>query len=50
MIGHSLGIGHANRLVELAHILDKLYGPVVCAGIDTDVDYKYPKGELQWSS
>lgn len=33
--------------VELAHILDKLYGPVVCAGIDTDVDYKYPKGQLR---
>lgn len=31
-------------LVELAHIMEKLYGPVACAGIDTDVEYKYPKG------
>ncbi|KAK5982504.1 hypothetical protein GCK32_008340 [Trichostrongylus colubriformis] len=30
--------------VELAHIMDRLYGSVACAGIDTDVEYKYPKG------
>lgn len=33
-----------NFLVELAHIMDRLYGPVACAGIDTDIEYKYPKG------
>ncbi|VDM29353.1 unnamed protein product, partial [Toxocara canis] len=30
--------------LELAHIMDRLYGSVACAGIDTDVEYKYPKG------
>lgn len=24
--------------------MDRLYGNVGCAGIDTDVEYKYPKG------
>lgn len=24
--------------------MDRLYGSVSCAGIDTDVEYKYPKG------
>ncbi|KAK6010854.1 hypothetical protein OSTOST_24079, partial [Ostertagia ostertagi] len=24
--------------------MDRLYGSVACAGIDTDVEYKYPKG------
>ncbi|GMR43089.1 hypothetical protein PMAYCL1PPCAC_13284, partial [Pristionchus mayeri] len=38
------GVPRPIRAVELAHIMDKLYGSVVCAGIDTDLEYKYPKG------
>ncbi|CAJ0932396.1 unnamed protein product, partial [Mesorhabditis belari] len=38
------GVPRPIRAVELAHIMDRLYGPVSCAGIDTDVEYKYPKG------
>ncbi|KJH45317.1 hypothetical protein DICVIV_08634 [Dictyocaulus viviparus] len=38
------GVPRPIRAVELAHIMDRLYGSVACAGIDTDVEYKYPKG------
>uniref|UniRef100_A0A915CV73 Cytoplasmic polyadenylation element-binding protein 1 n=1 Tax=Ditylenchus dipsaci TaxID=166011 RepID=A0A915CV73_9BILA len=38
------GVPRPIKAVELAHIMDRMYGPVACAGIDTDVDYKYPKG------
>ena len=31
-------------LVELAMIMDRLYGGVCYAGIDTDPELKYPKG------
>ncbi|KAK6039083.1 hypothetical protein COOONC_23412, partial [Cooperia oncophora] len=37
------GVPRPIRAVELAHIMDRLYGSVACAGIDTDVEYKYPK-------
>ena len=33
-----------NLLVELAMIMDRLYGGVCYAGIDTDPELKYPKG------
>ena len=32
------------NLVELAMIMDRLYGGVCYAGIDTDPELKYPKG------
>jgi len=32
------------RLVELAMIMDRLYGGVCYAGIDTDPELRYPKG------
>uniref|UniRef100_A0A0K0D4W1 CEBP_ZZ domain-containing protein n=1 Tax=Angiostrongylus cantonensis TaxID=6313 RepID=A0A0K0D4W1_ANGCA len=32
------------RLVDLAHIMDRLFGNVAYAGIDTDFKYKYPRG------
>ncbi|MFH4974296.1 hypothetical protein AB6A40_001005 [Gnathostoma spinigerum] len=38
------GVPRPIKAVELAHIMDQLYGSVACAGIDTDVEYKYPKG------
>ncbi|VDO27358.1 unnamed protein product [Onchocerca flexuosa] len=38
------GVPRPIKAVELAHIMDRLYGSVGCAGIDTDVEYKYPKG------
>ncbi|CAG9534723.1 unnamed protein product [Cercopithifilaria johnstoni] len=38
------GVPRPIKAVELAHIMDGLYGSVGCAGIDTDVEYKYPKG------
>ncbi|VDN07072.1 unnamed protein product [Thelazia callipaeda] len=38
------GVPRPIKAVELAHIMDHLYGSVGCAGIDTDVEYKYPKG------
>uniref|UniRef100_A0A0M3HF10 Cytoplasmic polyadenylation element-binding protein 1 n=1 Tax=Ascaris lumbricoides TaxID=6252 RepID=A0A0M3HF10_ASCLU len=38
------GVPRPIKAVELAHIMDRLYGSVACAGIDTDVEYKYPKG------
>ena len=31
-------------IVELAMIMDRLYGGVCYAGIDTDPELKYPKG------
>ena len=31
-------------VVELAMIMDRLYGGVCYAGIDTDPELKYPKG------
>lgn len=31
-------------VVELASIIERLYGGVCYAGIDTDPDLKYPKG------
>lgn len=34
----------AAALVELAMIMDRLYGGVCYAGIDTDPELKYPKG------
>ena len=33
-----------NYLVELAMIMDRLYGGVCYAGIDTDPELRYPKG------
>lgn len=33
-----------SHLVELAMIMDRLYGGVCYAGIDTDPELKYPKG------
>ncbi|KAJ1370695.1 p21-activated kinase 1 [Parelaphostrongylus tenuis] len=38
------GVPRPIRAVELAHIMDRLCGSVACAGIDTDVEYKYTKG------
>uniref|UniRef100_A0A0R3S4K3 Cytoplasmic polyadenylation element-binding protein 1 n=1 Tax=Elaeophora elaphi TaxID=1147741 RepID=A0A0R3S4K3_9BILA len=38
------GVPRPIKAVELAHIMDRLYGSVGCAGIDTDIEYKYPKG------
>ena len=35
---------HPFFLVELAMIMDRLYGGVCYAGIDTDPELKYPKG------
>lgn len=35
---------HFFSLVELAMIMDRLYGGVCYAGIDTDPELKYPKG------
>ena len=32
-----------NQAVELAMIMDRLYGGVCYAGIDTDPELKYPK-------
>ncbi|KAJ1370688.1 Cytoplasmic polyadenylation element binding protein [Parelaphostrongylus tenuis] len=34
------GVPRPIRAVELAHIMDRLYGSVACAGIDTDVEYE----------
>lgn len=33
----------SSTLVELAMIMDRLYGGVCYAGIDTDPELKYPK-------
>lgn len=37
-------IKHFVLVVELAMIMDRLYGGVCYAGIDTDPELKYPKG------
>ena len=37
-------IYHVYIVVELAMIMDRLYGGVCYAGIDTDPELKYPKG------
>lgn len=34
---------HSIKTVELAMIMDRLYGGVCYAGIDTDPELKYPK-------
>lgn len=39
-----LSISYFLLLVELAMIMDRLYGGVCYAGIDTDPELKYPKG------
>uniref|UniRef100_A0A8C5DL89 RRM domain-containing protein n=1 Tax=Gouania willdenowi TaxID=441366 RepID=A0A8C5DL89_GOUWI len=38
------GVPRPLRAVELAKIMDRLYGGVCYAGIDTDPELKYPKG------
>jgi len=38
------GVPRPLRAVELAIIMDRLYGSVCYAGIDTDPELKYPKG------
>uniref|UniRef100_A0A914XC88 Cytoplasmic polyadenylation element-binding protein 1 n=1 Tax=Plectus sambesii TaxID=2011161 RepID=A0A914XC88_9BILA len=38
------GVPRPLKAVELAHIMDRLYGGVSYAGIDTDPELKYPKG------
>ncbi|XP_061681971.1 cytoplasmic polyadenylation element-binding protein 2 isoform X2 [Syngnathoides biaculeatus] len=38
------GVPRPLRAVELATIMDRLYGGVCYAGIDTDPELKYPKG------
>lgn len=38
------GVPRPLRAVELAMIMDRLYGRVCYAGIDTDPELKYPKG------
>ncbi|XP_074089471.1 cytoplasmic polyadenylation element-binding protein 3 isoform X2 [Macrotis lagotis] len=38
------GVPRPLRAVELAMIMDRLYGGVCYAGIDTDPELKYPKG------
>ncbi|XP_014245533.1 cytoplasmic polyadenylation element-binding protein 2-like [Cimex lectularius] len=38
------GVPRPLKAVELATIMEKLYGGVCYAGIDTDPDLKYPKG------
>lgn len=38
------GVPRPLRAVELALIMDRLYGGVCYAGIDVDPELKYPKG------
>lgn len=38
------GVPRPLKAVELAMIMDRLYGGVCYAGIDTDPELKYPKG------
>ena len=38
------GVPRPLRAIELAIIMDRLYGSVCYAGIDTDPELKYPKG------
>lgn len=40
----SVSLLSLSRSVELAMIMDRLYGGVCYAGIDTDPELKYPKG------
>ena len=40
------GVPRPLRAIELAMIMDRLYGGVCYAGIDVDPELKYPKGEL----
>ena len=40
----SFSFSFYDLLVELATIMDRLYGGVCYAGIDTDPELKYPKG------
>ena len=40
----SIALTFAFLAVELAMIMDRLYGGVCYAGIDTDPELKYPKG------
>lgn len=40
------GVPRPLRAVELAMIMDRLYGGVCYAGIDVDPELKYPKGDV----
>ena len=40
------GVPRPLRAVELALIMDRLYGGVCYAGIDVDPELKYPKGSF----
>lgn len=40
------GVPRPLRAIELAMIMDRLYGGVCYAGIDVDPELKYPKGKL----
>lgn len=40
------GVPRPLRAVELAMIMDRLYGGVCYAGIDVDPELKYPKGKF----
>ena len=39
------GVPRPLRALELAMIMDRLYGGVCYAGIDVDPELKYPKGQ-----
>lgn len=39
------GVPRPLRAIELAMIMDRLYGGVCYAGIDVDPELKYPKGK-----
>lgn len=39
------GVPRPLRAIELAMIMDRLYGGVCYAGIDVDPELKYPKGD-----
>ena len=40
------GVPRPLRAIELAMIMDRLYGGVCYAGIDVDPELKYPKGDF----
>ena len=40
------GVPRPLRAIELAMIMDRLYGGVCYAGIDVDPELKYPKGNF----
>ena len=40
------GVPRPLRAIELAMIMDRLYGGVCYAGIDVDPELKYPKGKI----